>query len=127
VDDYLVIVFLFNVFVFVIYGALGLAKERRDLRRFREHMNELTMLRAAMQNEGLQLRSFLELQEARRLRSRAREAHMKLHAPGEDDAQGRIAVNRMLDVDRLGYEGVTGAEISAAIETMTDPKKVPED
>jgi hypothetical protein len=78
-------------------------------------MEAVHLLRFTVRAEAAQIRLLLEEQEARRLRSRAREAQVKLHAPTEADAQGRIAVNRIVDAEGMGCHDVPDAELA----TMT--------
>ena len=119
--DYGVIVVLFYAFLVVITGALTLARERHEQRRIRAFMEAVYLLRFTVRAEAAQIRLLLEAQEARRLRSRAREAQVKLHAPTEADAQGRIAVNRIVDAKGMGCHDVPDADLApmTGVEEMS--------
>lgn len=104
--------------MFVVSWIAGVLRERVERRRFDLLRGEIARASEIISREGDRLRAFLDSQEARRLRSRGREARFRLHLEPEQ-ARDRILVGRILDA---GATEDDDAEIDAALKEMTgDP------
>lgn len=102
-------------FGIVLSSVDGLWRWRRERRSFAVLLANLAGVVEAFEAEGRRSRRFLELQEARRAIRRAREARLSIDC-SRDGAEFQIAVARVLDAARTGYEDER--ELEAAIREL---------